>query len=224
MYVRRGLYQQLRDGENVLLIDGEGRGFALVGPGSLQRLFVRKRAVGFCTASCSRGVLPCCIKVRGRFGHEARGRPRLGALLKTPAHAASTKSTAGGLMAASGFAPTRRIPSMSAIGSSFEQMASDSRDAHPAVWRTRKIRRWQRTDTSYQWRAPQDSKLDVQARTVHHGPPEPFDRGLPSLVSELLRRRPPRVGCRVPPRPGRAAPAHRRGRDNLHLEHTPGVL
>ena len=97
--VRRGLYQQLRDGENVLLIDGEGRGFALVGPGWLQRLFVRKRAWGPAWPEIS------MLHRWGRFGHEARGRPRLGALLKTPAHAASTKSTAGGLMAASGLCP-----------------------------------------------------------------------------------------------------------------------
>lgn len=44
--VRRGLYDQLLDGGNVVLIDNKDRGFALVGPGWLQRLFVRERAWG----------------------------------------------------------------------------------------------------------------------------------------------------------------------------------
>jgi len=39
--VRRGLYEQLQDGDKVVLVDSEGRGFALVEPGWLQRLFVR---------------------------------------------------------------------------------------------------------------------------------------------------------------------------------------
>ncbi len=44
--VRAELRVQLSDPENVALIDDDGRGFALVGRGWLQRLFVREAAWG----------------------------------------------------------------------------------------------------------------------------------------------------------------------------------
>lgn len=44
--VRHGLRDQLEDHGNVVLIDDEGRGFALVGHGWLQRLFVREYVWG----------------------------------------------------------------------------------------------------------------------------------------------------------------------------------
>jgi GNAT superfamily N-acetyltransferase len=44
--VRAELRVQLSDPENVALVDDEGRGFALVGHGWLQRLFVREAAWG----------------------------------------------------------------------------------------------------------------------------------------------------------------------------------
>jgi GNAT superfamily N-acetyltransferase len=44
--VRSALREQLEDPANVLLIDGEGRGFAIAGHGWLQRLFVREAAWG----------------------------------------------------------------------------------------------------------------------------------------------------------------------------------
>jgi GNAT superfamily N-acetyltransferase len=44
--VRRALREQLEDSGNVVLLDREGRGFALVGQGWLQQLFVREPAWG----------------------------------------------------------------------------------------------------------------------------------------------------------------------------------
>jgi RimJ/RimL family protein N-acetyltransferase len=44
--IRQALREQLEDPGNVVLLDGEGRGFALVGRGWLQRLFVREDAWG----------------------------------------------------------------------------------------------------------------------------------------------------------------------------------
>jgi RimJ/RimL family protein N-acetyltransferase len=44
--IRQALREQLEDPGNVVLLDGEGRGFALVGHGWLQRLFVREDAWG----------------------------------------------------------------------------------------------------------------------------------------------------------------------------------
>jgi GNAT superfamily N-acetyltransferase len=44
--VKGALRELLEDAANALLVDTEGRGFALVGRGRLQRLFVRKRAWG----------------------------------------------------------------------------------------------------------------------------------------------------------------------------------
>ena len=44
--IRRALREQLEDPRNVALIDDEGRGFALVGHGWFQRLFVREPAWG----------------------------------------------------------------------------------------------------------------------------------------------------------------------------------
>jgi GNAT superfamily N-acetyltransferase len=44
--IRRALREQLEDPCNVALIDDEGRGFALVGHGWLQRLFLREQAWG----------------------------------------------------------------------------------------------------------------------------------------------------------------------------------
>lgn len=45
-FVRNALREQLEDDVHVTLIDGDGRGFALVGQGWLQRLFVRPQAWG----------------------------------------------------------------------------------------------------------------------------------------------------------------------------------
>lgn len=44
--IREALREQLEDAQNILLIDDEGSGFALVGHGWLQRLFVRRHAWG----------------------------------------------------------------------------------------------------------------------------------------------------------------------------------
>ncbi len=44
--IREGLREQLSDTANTVLVDAEGRGFALVGPGRLHRLFVREHAWG----------------------------------------------------------------------------------------------------------------------------------------------------------------------------------
>jgi GNAT superfamily N-acetyltransferase len=48
--VRDDLHRQLEDPRFVTLVDGEGRGFTMVGDGWLQRLYVREGAWGSCLA------------------------------------------------------------------------------------------------------------------------------------------------------------------------------
>jgi GNAT superfamily N-acetyltransferase len=63
--VRRGLYEQLQDGENVVLIDDEDCGFALVGPGWLRRLFIRERAWGTGVAEVLHAASLATLRAQG---------------------------------------------------------------------------------------------------------------------------------------------------------------
>lgn len=63
--VRRSLHEQVRKDNNLVLIDGGGRGFALVEPGRLQRLFVRERAWGIGVAAQLHGAALEALRSQG---------------------------------------------------------------------------------------------------------------------------------------------------------------